>query len=149
MIETVEGLELRPDQADAVALLAVVTGQDVEPDPDQLDDGGSLGGSRRTGRYPQWIPSPARSQNPQPQTGRLQGSCRYRTRNRLVTEAELTAANTPDGDTAPALVAGEAAGTEIVADSAYASGPLLETFENRSHTTVIKPLPNNPRIKDG
>ncbi len=67
----------------------------------------------------------------------------------LVTEAELTAANTPDGDTAPALVAGEAAGAEIVADSAYASGPLLETFEDKDHTTVIKPLPDKPRIKDG
>ena len=35
LIEAVEGVKLDPDQADAVGLLGVVTGQDVEPDPDR------------------------------------------------------------------------------------------------------------------
>ena len=150
VIETVEGLELRPDQADAVALLAVVTGQDVEPDPDQL---GRWRIARRVAKD-----RTISTVDPQARHGHKTRSHKrdgYKAHvaiepeTGLVTEAELTAANTPDGDTAPALVAGEAAGAEIVADSAYASGPLLETFENRSHTTVIKPLPDRPRIKDG
>ena len=33
LIEAVEGVKLDPDQADALGLLGVVTGQDVEPDP--------------------------------------------------------------------------------------------------------------------
>ena len=35
LIEAVNNMELDPQQADAVGLLGVVTGQDVEPDPDR------------------------------------------------------------------------------------------------------------------
>ena len=35
VIEAVNNVKLDPEQADAVGLLGVVTGQDVEPDPDR------------------------------------------------------------------------------------------------------------------
>ena len=35
LVEGVENVELDPEQADAVGLLEVVTGQDVEPDPER------------------------------------------------------------------------------------------------------------------
>ena len=41
------------------------------------------------------------------------------------------------------------AGAEIVADSAYASGAALETFDDLGHTPVVKPIVRKPHIKDG
>ena len=40
VIEAVNNVKLDPEQADAVGLLGVVTGQDVEPDPTGKADGG-------------------------------------------------------------------------------------------------------------
>ena len=66
----------------------------------------------------------------------------------LVTAVSLTPANTPDADAIDELVAEEPP-TEIVADSAYASGAALETFDDLNHTPVVKPVVRKPRIKDG
>lgn len=66
----------------------------------------------------------------------------------LVTEADLTPANTPDSEPAPDLIAQGETPCEIVADSAYGSEPLLQTFEEAGHSTVIKPNTRKPRIKD-
>ena len=67
----------------------------------------------------------------------------------LVTAATLTPANTPDADAVPELVAAEAAGTEIVADSVYASGATLETFNKLDHTPLVKPIVRKPHIEGG
>ena len=67
----------------------------------------------------------------------------------LVTAAVLTAANTPDADSIADLVADEPPEAEIVADSAYASGAALETFDDLGHTPVVKPIVRKPHIRDG
>ena len=67
----------------------------------------------------------------------------------LVTAAVLTAANTPDADSIAGLVAEAPPGAEIVADSAYASGAALETFDDLGHTPVVKPIVGKPHIEDG
>ena len=67
----------------------------------------------------------------------------------LVTAVALTPANTPDADIGTDLVAEEPPGTHIVADSAYASGAALETFDNKGHIAVVKPIVRKPRIKHG
>ena len=67
----------------------------------------------------------------------------------LVTAAVLTAANTPDADSIADLVAEAPPGAEIVADSAYASGAALETFDDLGHTPVVKPIVRKPHIEDG
>ena len=67
----------------------------------------------------------------------------------LVTAAVLTAANTPDADSIAGLVAEAPPGAEIVADSAYASGAALETFDGLGHTPVVKPIVGKPHIEDG
>ena len=150
LIEAVEGVKLDPEQADAIGLLGVVTGQDVEPDPDRE---GRWRIARRVARGSDHIDSrprsQARSQDPDQQTGRVQGPFRRRTRNRLVTAVTLTAANTPDADSIKDLVAEEPPGAEIVADSAYASGAALETFDGLGHTPVVKPIVRKPHIEDG
>ena len=67
----------------------------------------------------------------------------------LITAAVLTAANTPDADSIKDLVADQSPGAEIVADSAYASGAALETFDDLGHTPVVKPIVRKPHIEDG
>ena len=58
----------------------------------------------------------------------------------LVIAAYLTAANTTDADSIAYLVADQSPGAAIVADSAYASGAALETFDDLGHTEVVKPM---------
>ena len=67
----------------------------------------------------------------------------------LVTAVSLTPANTPDTDAAVELVAQEPPGTHIIADSAYASGSALETFDDLGHTPIIKPIVRKPHIRNG
>ena len=123
LIEAVEGVKLDPDQADALGLLGVVTGQDVEPDPDRegrwriarrvaadrtistVDPEARHGHKTRTRKRDGYKAHVAT----EPETG-------------LVTAAVLTAANTPDADSIGDIVADQPPEAEIVADSAYASG---------------------------
>ncbi len=150
VIDTVEDIKLDPDQADAVGLLGVVTGQDVEPDPDRegrwriarrvakdrtistVDTESRHGHKTRTSKRDGYKAHVAT----EPETG-------------LVTAAVLTAANTTDADSIADLVADQPPGAEIVADSAYASGSALETFDDLGHTPVVKPIVRKPHIKDG
>ncbi len=60
------------------------------------------------------------------------------------TTAHLTPANTPDADAVPELVAAEPPDTQIIADSAYASGATLETLDKLDHTPVVKPIVRKP-----
>lgn len=143
-------LELDPDQTDALGLLAVVCGQDVEADP------------QRPGRW-RIARRVAKDRtisvvDPQTRHGRKTSSKKrdgYKAHvavepeTGLVTETDLTAANVADSEPAPDLVGGEPVPCEIVADSAYGSGPLLKTFDGQNHSTVVKPIEREPRIKGG
>ena len=150
LIEAVNNVGLDPEQADAVGLLGVVTGQDVEPDPHRegrwriarrvakdrtistVDPEARHGHKTRTHKRDGYKAHVAT----EPETG-------------LVTAAVLTAANTPDADSIAGLVADQPPGAEIVADSAYASGAALETFDDLGHTPVVKPIVGKPHIEDG
>ncbi len=150
LIEAVEDVKSDPEQADAVGLLGVVTGQDVEPDPHRegrwriarrvardrtistVDPEARHGHKTRTHKRDGYKAHVA----VEPETG-------------LVTAAVLTAANTPDADSIADLVAEAPPEAEIVADSAYASGSALETFDELGHTPVVKPIVRKPHIEDG
>ena len=150
LIEAVEGVKLDPEQADAVGLLGVVTGQDVEPDP------------HRVGRW-RIAQRVAKDRTISTVDPEARHGHKTRTHKRdgykahvavepvtgLVTAAVLTAANTPDADSIAGLVADQPPGAEIVADSAYASGAALETFDDLGHTPVVKPIVGKPHIEDG
>ena len=115
VIEAVEDVKLDPEQADAVGLLGVVTGQDVEPDPHRegrwriarrvakdrtistVDTEARHGHKTRTRKRDGYKAHVAT----EPETG-------------LVTAAVLTAANTPDADSIADLVAEAPPGAEIV-----------------------------------
>ena len=152
LIEGVESVELNPEQADAIGLLGVVTGQDVEPDPDRegrwrivrrvardrtistVDPQARHGHKTRTHKRDGYKAHVAT----EPETG-------------LITAVALTPANTPDAHIGAGLVAEEPPGTEIIADSAYASGAALETFDDLDHFSTTLPSSNpsyaNPTSK--
>lgn len=84
----------------------------------------------------------------------------------LICAVEVTAANVSDAETGPRLLAAAAAAAEaaaaeaapaeaatsaaeapeVLADSAYASGPALESFAAGGWETTIKPIERAPRI---
>ncbi len=150
LIEAVEGVKMDSEQSDALRLLGVVTGQDVEPDPGRegrwriarrvakdrtisvVDPKARHGHKTRSAKRDGYKAHVA----VEPETG-------------LVTETDLTAANSTDADSIADLVAEEPPETVILADSAYASGPALETFEESGHIPIVKPLIPKTRIKGG
>jgi IS5 family transposase len=142
-------LALDHAQADAVALLALVAGQDVEPGD----------GPGRWRIAPRTAPDRVIS-TVDPETRHV-----HKTRHSyrdgykahvavepdtgLVTDCELTAGNTGDAEAAPGLLEGEPAGTEVLGDSAYGTGELRHHLPDRDMTAVIKPPPLRPAVEGG
>jgi hypothetical protein len=149
VLAAVDGLELDDEQAEAVALLALVAGQDVEPgerpgswriarkvakdrvistvDP-QARHAHKTSAQRRDG-YKAHIAA-------EPETG-------------LVTECALTTAAAPDGPTGVGLLAGEQPGLEVLGDSAYGGGATRAALRAAGHLQTIKPLPLASAIPGG
>ena len=148
--EAVKDLELGQDQADAVGLLAVVAGQDVEADPDRP---GQWRIARRVAKDRTIsVVDPETRHGRKTRANKRDGYKAHvavEPETGLITETDLTPANVADSDPAPGLIAQEPAPCEIVADSAYGSGPLLKTFGDQYHSTLIKPIQREPRIKGG
>jgi IS5 family transposase len=150
--------------ADAVGLLALIAGQDVElvePDPDSEDPAGSGGTPRwRIARRvaPDRVISVvdpdarhahktvARRQDGfkahlaiEPDTG-------------LVTDCQLTKASGPgsqDAEVGIDLLTNEQQPVEVLADSAYATGEALATLAETGHTALIKPKPLATAVDGG
>jgi hypothetical protein len=149
LLAVVTDQELGKEQAEAVALLALVAGQDVEPgqrpgswriarkvakdrvistvDP-QARHGRKTSAQRRDG-YKAHIAA-------EPETG-------------LVTACALTAANLPDGPTGLQLLAGEQPGLEVLGDSGYGSGQTRAALRAAGHTQTIKPIPLQSAVPGG
>jgi len=142
VLDAVAGSDLDKRQSEAVGLLGVVVGQDVEPDPQRegkwriarrvardrtisvVDPGARHGrktSSQRRDGYKAHIAA-------EPQTG-------------IVTACEITSATTADGPTGVKLLGGEPSDTQVIADSAYGSGEVRAKLKAAGHTTTIKPIP--------
>ena len=67
----------------------------------------------------------------------------------IVTAARLTPASTPDGPTGVALVAGDGPALQVLADSAYGSGPTLAALGGAGHELAIKPHPLPTAVAGG
>ena len=150
LIAAVEDAKLSGDQADAVGLLGVVAGQDVEADPDRE---GRWRIARRVAKN-----RTISTVDPETRHGRktrahkrdgYKAHVATEPQTGLVTTAKITPANTPDAEVVADLVADQAPDSEVVADSAYASGPALQEFDDKGLTPVTKPIVRKPRIKDG
>ena len=149
LIATLEDIILDADQADAVGLLALVAGQDVEPGD---EDG--------TWRIAQRVAPDRVISTVDPETRHMHKSrSEYRDGYKahvavepetgLVTAAALTPANAGDGPTGLDLLAGEDPGLQVLADSAYGSGEVRAGLRQAGHHQAIKPIPLRSAVPGG
>jgi IS5 family transposase len=135
-------------QADAVGLLALVAGQDVEP--------GETGG---TWRIAQRVAPDRVISTVDPESRHMHKSVSsYRDGYKahiavepgtgLITATALTPANTGGASTGVELLAGEEPGLQVLADSAYGSGEVRTALDAAGHHAAIKaiPLRRNPKL---
>jgi IS5 family transposase len=149
VVEAVEGTGLNGEQGDAIGLLWLLCGQDVEP--------GSRPGTWRIAegtardrvvsvhdpdaRHVHKTTSDYRDGYKahvavEPETG-------------IITAATLTAGNVADAHAAPELLSGEDGPRTVFGDSAYGTGELREHLATTGHATVIKPPVVRPAIPGG
>jgi len=142
-------VDLDDEQAEAVALLALVAGQDVEPG----ERPGSWRIARRvaTDRVISTVDPAARHTRKTAAAKRdgYKGHIAVEPESGLVTECALTAANVPDGPTGAGLLAAEQPGLEVLADSAYGGGATRAALGAAGHLQTIKPLPLHSAIPGG
>jgi IS5 family transposase len=143
------GAVLTEEQADAVALLALVAGQDVEPGerpgqwriaertaPDRVIstvDPESRHAHKTQHSYRDGFKAHLSAE---PETG-------------LITATDLTAGNVGDAEAAPGLVEDEPAGTEILGDSAYGAGELRKHLDDKDMPAFVKPPPLRAAVPGG
>lgn len=149
VLAAVRDLALTEAQTEAVGLLALVSGQDVEPG----DSEGSWRIAQRTA--PDRIVSVhdpesrhVHKTNHSYRDG-FKAHVAVEPETGLITACALTAGNVGDSQAAPALLAGEAGGLEVLADSAYGSGEHRAHLVAGRHVAVIKPFPLRPAVPGG
>jgi IS5 family transposase len=149
VLEAVQGADLDADQADAVGLLGLVAGQDVEP--------GEQAGSFRIARK---VPADRVISTVDPDARHMHKSrSSYRDGYKahlavepetgLVCAAALTPANAADGPTGVGLLAGEAPGLQVLGDAAHGGGETRAALTAAGHAQIIKPIPLRPAVPGG
>jgi len=149
VLSTLADVHLGDVQAEAVGLLALVAGQDVEPGdtdgtwriaqrtaPDRMvsvHDPESRHAHKTTHNYRDGFKAHIAVE---PDTG-------------LITADDLTAGNVGDSQAAPKLLEGEPPGLEVQGDSAYGAGEFRAHLVTKEHTAVIKPGPLTSKIPGG
>jgi hypothetical protein len=149
VLEAVADLGLDAEQAGAVALLALVAGQDVEPG--QRPGSWRIARKVATDRVISAVDPQARhtrKTNAQRRDG-YKAHLAAEPETGLVTACVLTAANLPNGPTGLQLLAGEAPGLEVLGDSGYGSGPTRAGLRAAGHTQTIKPIPQRSAVPGG
>jgi hypothetical protein len=148
--------ELGPKAAEAVALLALIAGQDVEP-VDGSD--GTDGRWRiRQGVAPDRVISVtdpdarhAHKTVHRRQDG-FKAHIAIEPDTGIVTDCELTKASgehSGDAQVGPGLLADEPEPTVVLGDSAYGSGEARAELADAGHQAVIKPIPLRSAVPDG
>jgi IS5 family transposase len=149
LVWAAEELELTDDQGDAVALLALVAGQDVEPG----ERPGTWRIARRTvpDRIVSVVDPESRHTHKTSHSYRdgFKAHVAAEPETGLVTDCDLTAGNTGDADAAAGLVDDEPEGTEVLGDAAYGTGELRDHLASTNKTATIKPPPLRPAVPGG
>jgi IS5 family transposase len=150
ILAALDGVGLDESQSQLVALLALVAGQDVEPDPERGEG---------TWRIVRGVASERVISTVDPESRHMHKSrSSYRDGYKahvvvepdtgIITGCDLTPANEGDGPVGARLLADEDAGLDVLADSAYGSGPVRAALADNDHTVIIKPWPlaRNPNL---
>ena len=149
VLDAVGGVVLDATQADAVGLLALVAGQDVEA--------GETEGTWRIARRvaPDRVISTVDPEARHMHKSRSEYRDGYKAHlaiepdTGLITATALTAANVGDGPAGVELLAGEEPGLQVLADSAYGSGPVRAALRADGHEQAIKPMPLQRAVPGG
>jgi IS5 family transposase len=141
VLAAVDGLELEPVAAEAVGLLALVAGQDVEPgEPD-----GTWRIAQRTApdRVISTVDPDSRHIHKTVHAYRngYKAHVVVEPTTGLICGQRLTAGNAADGVTGVELMQAEPAARQVLADSAYGSGETRAALKKRRHRLAIKPWP--------
>lgn len=149
LIAALTGVSLSGEQADAVGLLALVAGQDVEPG----DEEGTWRIAQRV--VPDRVISVVDPEARHMHKSRSEYRDGYKAHvavepdTGIITGAAVTPANAGDGPTGVTLLDGEDRGCEVYADSAYGGGDSRSDLRRRGHDSVIKPIPLRPAVPGG
>jgi IS5 family transposase len=149
ILAALEDVVLDARQREAVALLALVAGQDVEPG----DEDGTWRIARRTApdRVVSVVDPESRHVHKTNHNYRdgYKAHVAVEPDTGLITDCDLTAGNVGDGQAAPPLLERETKPVEVLGDSAYGSGEFRAHLAEQGHDAVIKPMPLRPAVDGG
>ena len=156
LVAAFKDADLGEQAASAVALLALVAGQDVEPAEGSDGTDGRWRIARRVAedRVISVHDPQARHTRKSPEARRdgFRAHVMADPETGIITGERLTKATGEDnGDAAVAaeLIGGEAGQAEVYGDSAYGTGDLRAALGQAGHTAVIKPKPLQPAVEGG
>jgi IS5 family transposase len=149
ILAALEDAPLEGEQVDAIGLLALVAGQDVEP-----------GDTEGTWRIAERVAPDRVISVVDPEARHMHKSrSEYRDGYKahvavepetgLITATALTPANAGDGPAGVALLADEEHGLQVLADSAYGSGAVRAQLRAARHSQAIKPIPLRSAVRGG
>jgi hypothetical protein len=148
--------ELGPKAAEAVGLLALVAGQDVEPAEGSDGTDGRWRIARKVA--PERVISTVDPEARHAHKTRARHQDGYKAHVKvepdtgLITGCALTPAAGPahsDAAVGIELLADEPDPLEVLGDAAYGTGELLDTLQQAGHTALIKPWPLRPAVDGG
>ena len=150
VLDAVAGVQLDDAAADAVGLLALVAGQDVEPG----DDEGTwrIFNGTAQDRVISTVDPEARHMHKSVSQYRdgYKAHIAVEPETGIVTASTLTAADAADGSVGVELLDGEEPGLQVLADSAYGSGQTRAELREAKHIQAIKAIPlARPAIEGG
>ena len=135
--------------AGEIGLLALVSGQDVEPG----ETPGAWRIARRVAkdRVISTVDVEARHghKSTAVRTDGFKAHLATEPDTGIVTAIRITPANAPDGPVGVELMEAEPDGLEVLADSAYGGGKTRADLAEHNHRLVIKPLPSRPAVPGG
>jgi len=148
--------ELGPAAAKAVALLALVAGQDVEPADDSDGTDGRWQIARRVAEDRVISVHDPDARHAHKTVSRRQDGFKAHLAvepdTGLIIGCQLTAAAGTDASEATigaGLLADEPDKLQVLADSAYGTGPMLAALTDAGHEPIIKPWPIRPPVPGG
>jgi hypothetical protein len=156
LVAALQDRNLDEQAASAVALLALVAGQDVEPAAGSDGTDGRWRIARRVAedRVISTVDPEARHTRKSPENRRdgYRAHVVADPETGIITGEKLTRAageDNSDAAVAAELISAEAGKAEVYGDSAYGTGDLRAGLEQAGHTAVIKPRPLRPAVEGG